>query len=193
MTRTNYIFVDFENVQEHDLDRISHKPIKVTLVLGRRHKNLPVQLVELIQKYASQVALVETALDGKNALDFVIACLIGAESERDPQGYFHVLSRDTGFDALICHLKSREILAARHVSFSEIPILMNAAERSKLFAQFLKDNSTNRPKKRSALESQVQALFGKTLSSVDVQETIQKLIHCNILALSDNGAVSYAA
>ena len=193
MIRTNYIFVDFENIQEHDLDRIAHKPIKVTLVLGRRHKNLPVQLVKLIQKYASQVALVETTLEGKNALDFVIACLIGAEAERDSQGYFHVLSRDTGFDALICHLKSREIRAARHVSFSEIPVLMNAAERVKLLTQFFTANAASRPKKRQALESQVQALFGRTLSSEDVQETIQKLIHGNILTLADNGAVSYAA
>jgi hypothetical protein len=193
MTRTNYIFVDFENVQEHELDRISHKPIKVTLVLGRRHKNLPVQLVKLIQKYASQVVLVETALEGKNALDFVIACLIGAESERDPQGYFHVLSRDTGFDALIHHLKSREIRAARHVSFNEIPVLMNASERVKFLTQFLATNAANRPKKRPALESQMQALFGKTLSSEDVQETIQKLIQGNILTLSDNGTVRYAA
>jgi hypothetical protein len=191
--RTNYIFVDFENFQEYDLDGIAHKPIKVTLVLGWRHKSLPVQLVKLIQKYASQLALVEIALEGKNALDFVIACLIGAEAERDPQGYFHVLSRDTGFDALICHLKSRGIRAARHVTFSQIPVLMNAAERVKLLTQFFTANAANRPKKRPALDSEVQALFGKTLSSADIQETIQKLIHGKILTPSDNGAVSYAA
>lgn len=102
-------------------------------------------------------------------------------------------SPDTGFDALICNLKSREILAARHVSFSEIPVLMNAAERVKFLTQFLTANAANRPKKRCALESQVQALFGKALSSEDVQETTQKLIHGSILTLSDNGAVSYAA
>jgi hypothetical protein len=50
MIRTNYIFVDFENVQENDLDRIAHKPVKGTLVLGRRHKNLAVKLMKLIQK-----------------------------------------------------------------------------------------------------------------------------------------------
>jgi hypothetical protein len=78
--------VDFENVQDHDLDRIAHKPIKVTLVLGRRHKSLPVQLVKLIQRYASQVALVETRLDGKNALDFVIACPLRIPARRPRNG-----------------------------------------------------------------------------------------------------------
>lgn len=107
MNRTNYIFIDFENVQETDLDRIANKPVKVTLVLGERQKSLPVKLVKLIQKYSTQVALAETVLNGKNALDFVLACEIGIASEKDPNGYFHILSRDIGFDALIKHLKGK--------------------------------------------------------------------------------------
>lgn len=191
MPRTNYIFVDFENVQESDLDRIAHKPVMVTLVLGRRHKSLPVKLVKLIQKYAAQVALVETAFEGKNALDFVVACLIGRESARDTHGYFHVLSRDTGFDALICHLKSQEILAARHASFSEIPVLMNAAERAQLLTHSLAAHAVNRPKKRQTLESQIQARFGKALSAAEVEETVQKLVQASMLTVSDKGVVSY--
>ena len=35
MSRTNYIFIDCENVQETDLDRIAGKPVKVVLVLER--------------------------------------------------------------------------------------------------------------------------------------------------------------
>lgn len=112
MTRNNYIFVDFENLLVTDLDRLADKPVHVTLVLGRRHKSLPVKLVKVIHKFSSQISLVETELEGRNALDFVLACLVGVHSERDPSGYFHVLSRDTGFDALIHHLKSRGILAA---------------------------------------------------------------------------------
>ena len=46
---TNYIFVDFENVQKTDLDRIANKPIEVTLILEERHKSLPVKLVKLIR------------------------------------------------------------------------------------------------------------------------------------------------
>jgi len=36
MSRTNYIFIDYENVQDTDLDRIDGKPVKVVLVLGER-------------------------------------------------------------------------------------------------------------------------------------------------------------
>ena len=150
MGRTNYIFVDFENVQETDLNRIANKPVKVRLILGERHKSLPVTLVKLIQKFSEQVRLVETGLNGKNALDFVLAYEIGVESEQDPKGYFHVLSRDKGFDALIRHLKLKEILAARHTAFSEIPVLMNADERVKMLTSHFKANQSSRPKKQKS-------------------------------------------
>ena len=191
MSRTNYIFVDFENVQETDLDRIANQPVKVRLVLGERHKSLPVKLVKLIQKFAEQVRLVETGLNGKNALDFVLAYEIGVESEKDPTGYFHVLSRDKGFDALIRHLKAKDVLAARHAAFSEIPVLMNLAERVQHLAAHFKANPTNRPKKQKTLESQMQVVFGKTLSSGEVEDTIRGLVTEKIIALSEKGEVAY--
>ena len=154
MNRTNYIFIDFENVQETDLERIANKPVQVTLILGERHKSLPIKLVKLIQKYPEQVRLVETLLNGKNALDFVLAYEIGVASQKDPDGYFHILSRDKGFDALIKHVKGKEIRAARHTGISEILVLMNAAERIKFLESFF-TTTKNRPKKRKTLESQI--------------------------------------
>jgi hypothetical protein len=190
MNRTNYIFIDFENVQETDLDRIANKPVKVTLVLGERHKSLPVKLVKLIQKYPTQVQLVETALNGKNALDFVLAYEVGIASEKDPNGYFHILSRDKGFDALIKHLKNKDIRAARHTGISEILVLMNAAERIKFLESFYR-TTRNRPKKRKTLESQIYAMFGKTLSLEEVAQSIEGLVAEKLSALTDKDQVTY--
>ena len=131
MSRTNFIFVDYENVLELDLDRIGGKAVKVALVLGKRQKSLPLALVKVIQKYADQVRLIETELDGKNALDFVLACEVGAEAERNPEGFFHVLSKDKGFDALIKHLQKGKFHAARHSTLAEIRPLMNPEERTR--------------------------------------------------------------
>ena len=191
MSRTNYIFIDFENVQETDLERIANKPVKVRLILGERHKSLPVKFVKLIQKYSEQVRLVETGLNGKNALDFVLAYEIGVESEKDPHGYFHILSRDKGFDALIKHLKDKGVRAARHAAFSEISVLMNLAERVQLLVSQFKANQTSRPKQRKTLESQMQAVFGKTLSPAEVEETIHGLVTEKIITLSEKGEVDY--
>ena len=191
MSRTNYIFVDFENVQETDLGRIANKPVKVTLVLGERHKSLPLPLVKLIHKFPEQVRLIETQLNGKNALDFVLACEVGIESEKDPTGYFHVLSRDKGFDALIDHLRGKDILAARHIAFSEIPVLMNVVERVRLLMSHYQMSQTNRPKKQKKLESQIHAFFGKILSPKEIEETIRGLVVGKAMTITEKGEIAY--
>ncbi len=191
MSRTNYIYVDFENVQETELDRIANKPVKVRLILGERHKSLPVKLVKTIQRFPDQVRLIETPLNGKNALDFVLAWEMGAEWEKDPTGYFHILSRDKGFEALIRHLKDLGVLAARHAAFGEIPVLMNLAERVKLLVTHFQANATTRPKKRKTLESHIQAHFGKVLSPVELDETIKALTTDKVIELTAQGEVTY--
>ena len=191
MSRTNHIFIDFENVQETDLDRIANKPVKVTLVLGERHKNLPVALVKKLLKYASQVALVETGRGGRNALDMVLAEHIGEAKKTDPHGYFHIVSKDKDFDALIGHLNDNGTLAARRAGFREIPVLMDHAERVALLLERFKANNNNRAKKRKTLESQIQAAFGKSLSTEEVEAAVKGLVTQKTIELSDKGDVTY--
>jgi len=191
MTRTNYIFVDFENVQETDLDRIANKPVKVVLVLGEQNKSLSVELVKKLLTYHAQVDLIQTGHRGKNALDLVLAQHIGEAKKTDPHGYFHIVSKDKDFDALIGHLKDQDTLAARHSAFSEIPVLMNQTERVKWLSNYFKVNPAGRPKKRKTLESQIQAKFGKALSAVEMEETLRGLAAEKIITLSNEGEVSY--
>lgn len=189
--RVNYIFVDYENVQEFDLGRIANKPVRVILVLGERHKKLPLILVKDLLRCADQVELVETRRTGKNALDLVLAEHIGEKRKADPHGYFHILSRDKDFDALIEHLKANDALAARRASFSEIPVLMDKDERVKWIAgKFTKDLST-RPKRKAKLESQIQVQFGRALSLEELEETIQGLIAGKVIELTAKGEVLY--
>jgi hypothetical protein len=191
MSRTNYIFIDFENVQETDFDRIANKPVKVTLVLGERHKSLSVTLVKKLLKYASQVELVETKHNGKNALDMVLAQHVGETKTTDPHGYFHIVSKDNDFKATIVHLKDNGTLAARYAAFCEIPVLMNAAERVERLAKTFKDKQNGRPLTRKALESQIQATFGKVLSAEEVVHTVDGLVKKQILAFSGTGEITY--
>ena len=191
MSRTNYIFVDFENVQETELDRIAGKPVKVALVLGERHKSLPVELVKKLLKHKAQVELIETRRSSKNALDLVLAQHIGEAKKADPHGYFHIVSKDKDFDALIGHLKDQDTLAARHAAFSEIPVLMNHAERVKFLTTRFKSKTFSRASRRKTLESQIQALFGKALSSIELDETVGGLVAEKIITLSEKGEVAY--
>jgi len=191
MNRTNYIFIDYENVQETDLDRIAGKPVKVVLVLGAHHKNLPVPLVQRLLKYAGQVALVITGRSGKNALDLILAQHIGEAKKGDPHGYFHILSKDKDFDALIGHLNDNDTLAARRAAFSEIPVLMNNAERVEFIIARFKPKQFTRASKRKTLESQIQALFGKALSPSELNDTIRGLVAAKALEITSEGVVAY--
>jgi PIN domain len=192
VSRTNYIFVDFENVQETDWERIADKPVKVVLVLGVQQKNLPVHLVRKLLKVGGQVQLVEAKRAGKNALDMVLAHYVGAIRVKDPEGYFHIVSKDTGYDSLVGHLQDEGAHARRHASFSEIPILMNAEERVSVVANDLKQNAATRPRKLPALQSKIQSHFGRALSEADVAATVQGLVRDQTLTLLDSGEVKYA-
>lgn len=191
MIRTNYIFIDFENVPEVDLERIAAKPVKVTFVLGERHKNLPVTLVKRLLKYAGQVALVETGRSGKNALDLVLAQYIGAAKQADPHGYFHIISKDKDFDALINHLQANDTLAARRAAFCEVPVLMNNAERVKFISTRLQSKQVSRAKKRATLETQNQALFGKALTATELDSTIKGMIAQKAIEITAMGDIIY--
>jgi hypothetical protein len=193
MSRMNHIFVDFENVQEADWERIAGRPVRVVLVLGAQQKSLPVPLVRKLLKIGSQVQLVETRRAGKNSLDMVLAHYIGAIRVTDPGGYFHIISRDKGFDTLVGHLQDEGALARRHSSLSEIPILMNTEERVEMVRHDLKQNAATRPRKLPALQSKIQARFGSALSEAEVAATVQGLVRGQTLTLLDSGEVKYAA
>jgi len=189
--RTNYIFVDFENVQQAELDRIADKPVKVVLVLGNMNIKLPVKLVKLIHRFSGQVRLIESSMTGKNAADFVLACEVGVESERDSKAYFHILSRDKGFDVLINHLKAKGVYARRYNAFNEIPVVMNLTERVKRLANDFQTPKATRSRKQKGLEAQIQQVFGRALSTQEVAATIRALVAEKIVTLSDQGEVSY--
>ena len=83
MSRTQYIFVDYENVHDVDLALLAGKAAVVELVLGEQHQTLPVAMVDWLMEYREQIKLVKTAKSGRNALDFVLAYRIGVASTAD--------------------------------------------------------------------------------------------------------------
>jgi hypothetical protein len=124
MSFEHHIFVDFENVREADLDLLAGHSVAITLVLGKQQKTLPLTMVEALRRLPpEQVMLVQSSVPGKNALDFVLACLVGRAVERQTGISVHVVSKDKGFDALIVHLKERGVPSARHESLSAVPVL----------------------------------------------------------------------
>ncbi|HEX6072926.1 MAG TPA: PIN domain-containing protein, partial [Sphingomicrobium sp.] len=121
MMRTNYVLVDFENVQPRDLGLLKDGPFKLKMFLGPTQAKVPVAVAAAIQTLGSNAEYVVLEAAGNNALDFHIAYYVGVLSAGDPTAYFHIISRDSGFDPLIKHLKARKVSAERSACIADIP------------------------------------------------------------------------
>jgi len=198
---TNHVFVDFENVHEVDHSVIGSKATSVTLFLGAKNTKLDASLVEKLLKHAASVQLVRLTSSGKNALDFTLAYYVGRAAITDPTGYFHIISKDAGFDPLIQHLKSRHIRARRHDDFTAltftstpkptIPVATPPSDAMTKVLEHLRKNLTNRPKGKTKLASHLLAHLGKTTTSAEVSSLIEELIQAGHLSIGDKGAVTY--
>lgn len=195
MSRTQYIFVDYENVHDVDLAHVAGKAVVVELVLGEQHNKLPVSMVDRLMEYRDQIKLVKAGKAGRNALDFVLAYRVGVTSAADGKGYFHVVSRDTGFDALVAHLRTNGILARRDESFAKAfetePVPLAATDRPKVVIERLTKSKTNRPKRKKTLLSQINSYFGKKLTDTELENIVSALISDRIIEVGEKGEVSY--
>ena len=100
----NHVFVDFENGQKINLALVGNKAVSLVLLIGMKQK-VSGELVERLMEYAASVQLIRLTLTGRNALDFTLAYYVGRAVLSDPTGYFHIISKDTGYDPLVEHLK----------------------------------------------------------------------------------------
>jgi hypothetical protein len=121
----NHIFVDFENVHEVEHSVIGQESVRLTLLLGPNQKKLDADLVEKLLQHASSVHLVRLTNSGRNALDFTLAYYVGRAAVLDPSGFFHIISRDTGYDPLVAHLRSNAVQARRHPDFASLQSLLH--------------------------------------------------------------------
>lgn len=195
MSRNHFVFVDYENVRDVDLDFVAGKAVAVELILGEQHTKLAVEMVDQMLKYPGQVKLVKAGLSGRNALDFVLAYRVGVVSAANPKGYFHIVSRDSGFDALIQHLNKHHIAARRDESFAkafvtEAPVVA-PGDRVKFVRERLEKNKANRPRRKKTLLSQTAAYFGKKLTESDLEGIVQTLINQRVIEVGEKGDVSY--
>jgi hypothetical protein len=194
--RMNYIFVDYENVQEVDLDLIAGKAVKVFLVVGQRRKTLPSLLARQIHQHHGQVAWIESEGATKNALDLVLAYHVGLQANADPKGYFHILARDKDYDALTKHLRANGILARRDDEFARIPVLvamtrLSLEERVKWVVERFQKNQVSRPKRKKSLLTTIRAFCRKELSDEEVQQIVTAMVAKKLIELTPEGGVVY--
>ena len=190
MARTNYIFIDYENVHPISFDLPEDYPFKVILFVGSNQSKIPIELVTSMQLLGSNAEYVRIQGNGKNALDFHITFYLGRLFEKDPNGYFHIISKDTGFDVLIRHLRDKKVLIQRHKQIADIPALKisnskTLEEKIEVIRDYLISRGNAKPRKVATLSNTINSLFMKVLSDKELNTLIDKLAQKKLITIEE--------
>lgn len=193
--KTNYVLIDFENVQPKNLELLKGHGFKVIVFVGSKQEKVSFDLACSLQSLGADAEYVKIEGNGPNALDFHIAFYIGNIAAKDPDCYFHIISKDTGFDPLIKHLKTKRIYSQREKDISEIPLLKisnskSMAERIDAIVEFLKARGPAKPRAVKTLSNSINSLFMKKLEEEELTRIMDELIQQKIV-ITNGSKVSY--
>jgi hypothetical protein len=194
--KKQYILIDFENVQPKSLPALGPHQVKIYVFVGASQARLPFELVEALQGLGDKVTYVKVSGHGPNALDFHIAFYVGQLAAAEPDVYFHIVSKDTGFDPLIRHLKERNILAQRESALEEMPFLQPALaagydEMIQAIVKNLLPRGASKPRKLKTLASTIQSLFPNRLAEGEALLLIEQMRKRKLITV-ENDSVSYS-
>lgn len=195
-SRTNYVLVDFENVQPKDIGLLNGGPFKVKIFLGPNQSKIPVALAAALQSLGENAEYIILESAGNNALDFHIAYYIGALSAVAPAAFFHIISKDAGFDPLLKYLKGKKIFAQRSTCIADIPYFKPSlpvtpeAQVEAVIADLVR-RKASKPRTKKTLLSTLHALFKKELSEQQLTGLFDALCKRGVVNV-EGAKVSYA-
>ncbi len=197
--RTNYVLIDYENVQPTSLRSLDRENFRVLVFLGENQKKISVEFASSLQALGDRARYVTISGNGPDALDFHIAFYIGELAAADPKGFFHIISKDSGFDPLVAHLKTRDIFSRRSVDIGDIPALKAeplgkppaSDERQSKIIIDLRKRGAAKPRSIATLKNTINTLFQKTLDSTELDACVKQLQDTGVVLVSGT-KVSYA-
>ncbi len=192
---TNYVLIDFENVQPKNIEILKNHPFKIFVFVGANQTKVSFDLASAMQSFGDKAQYIKISGNGPNALDFHIAYYIGQLSIQDPEGFFHIISKDTGFDPLIKHLRTKRIRVNREKDLAEIPVLRissatNNDEKISAIIKNLAGRGQSRPRKVKTLTNTINSLFTQKLEENELNTLIRELKEQKYIVVKDSN-VSY--
>lgn len=210
------MLIDYENVQVKSLALLKGDHFRVKVFLGPKNSKLPIDFVLAMQELGERAEYIVLETPGPNALDFHIAYYLGVLAAADPAGFFHIISKDTGFDPLIQHLKVKKVYSVRSASIEEMPYFrkvvdngndikelpvkvkpmttigrVSADDLIKVVVDDLIKRKASKPRTPKTLRSTIHAKCGKELSATVIDVVYESLVKRGYVKV--NGAkVTYA-
>lgn len=193
--QTNYVLIDFENVQPKNLAVLAEHNFRVYLFVGANQTKLSFDLASAMQELGEKASYIKISGNGPNALDFHIAYYVGEISQKDPGAYFHIISKDTGFDPLIQHLKKGGLKIHRERDIGEIPVLKVSSsttdtEKLEAVIKNLSGRGQSKPRKLKTLANTINSIFTEKLSDQELADLIDQMTSTGKILVKD-GNVSY--
>jgi hypothetical protein len=153
-------------VQPKNLAILNGHDLKDIIFVGENQAKIPFDLASALQSLGNNAEYVKIDGNGPNALDFHIAFYIGQIAEKDPNAYFYIISKDSGFDPLIRHLRKIKTFVQRQKELAEIPLLRisnatSISEKIEAIVKNLAARGHSRPRKVKTLTSTIHSLFMK--------------------------------
>ncbi len=195
------LYIDYENVQHVDLNRLDQRDLKVWLFTGVGQSKIPIDLAKSIQSLGGKLRWITIDGSGPNALDFHIAYYLGVHSTQNPKDEYFLLSKDKGFDPLISHVNKNNTRCRRITNTAELQSTQRVAAKvkrmpdsdgvyTKVVTNLGKIEPSKRPRSRKTLRQYVRTLAGKSPSEQRLDQLVQQLFGSGVIAES-NGRLTY--
>ena len=204
--KINYVLIDYENVPVKSLALLKGEDFRVYVFLGPKNNNISADLAIAMQGRGNLAKYIKLDASGHNALDFHVTSIFGKLAAADPDGAFYIISKDTGFDSLIAHIKQSNVDCSRAVSIDALPcfakvsnaISKKAKSKTSETATAAKQNSgelvervvANLIKRKSAaprtvktLRSTIQNLSGKQYSEKEIEVVFNRLVKKGVVTV----------
>jgi len=208
--KTNYVLIDYENVQVKSLALLKGDNFRVYVFLGPKNTKISADLAMAMQELGSKAEYIKLDASGHNALDFHITYYLGKLSAMDANGKFCIISKDTGFDSLIKHIKKGNIDCSRSVSIEAMLGVKAAVVKKEVVAQAVKPIAvklkadewiekvvlnlvklgTSKPRTPKSLTGKIKNWCGKAYSDKEIEAIYNRLVKKGYVVI-DGTKVSY--
>jgi hypothetical protein len=185
------LLVDLENIQRFGLGKVPANT-RVKIFVGQFQSKLPTALVQQAQSLGSRLEWVRIDGNGRNALDFHIACHVGEGISRFPKGEFVIFSHDKGFDPLVRHVVARGFKCRRVGQMDGVVPKPPMPAHAQAVADLLRRSDKNkRPRKRSTLMNHLVTHFQKKPTAQEIKKAVENLLQEGLIAGME-AAVTYS-
>ncbi|MFC1950852.1 PIN domain-containing protein [Chloroflexota bacterium] len=175
------LFVDYENVQNIDLDFIKKESLETIVFVGKSQKKIPFEIVQKAQQLGKLITWHQIEGQGSNALDFHIAFLLGHLTATDAgkENEYIVLSKDKGFDPLLRYVQKERYNCRRINSLLELQNGTIDTSSNKNLEKALeilgKIEKPKRPRNRNTLFKYIQNILGNKTPEQETTTVIDRL------------------